>query len=76
MLFENETLGNMLQRSSDTLEPQDITHQLKRRKASNEMLAAFVHTWKEFVTLRSELDKALERYRRHYALSRQTRSAA
>ena len=76
VLFENETLGNMLQRSADTLEPQDIAHQLKRRKASPELMSAFVQTWREFINLRTELDLGLTRYRKQYELRRQDKRAA
>ncbi|MFQ5953742.1 MAG: hypothetical protein ACE5JZ_01590 [Kiloniellales bacterium] len=67
VLFENERLGDAL-RNLDAREPQDIVHQLVRRKAGRDVVTAFGHTWRQFISFRSELDKGMARYRRHYEL--------
>ena len=67
VLFENEPLGNAL-RKVDAREPQDVTNQLKRRNANQDMVAAFGQTWREFIDFRCELDKGVARYRHHYTL--------
>ena len=75
IFFDNESLGNAL-RKIDAGEPQDISNQLRRRKATLDMVAAFERTWREFITFKSELDKGIARYRKQYELGNRKQAIA